>query len=491
MDMMRSFVITVMAACAAAVSAAADTELKVTEVGVSRQDGGITVTMAIDPRDVNPGRDREVVFTPVVVSASGTDSVVMPQIRVAGRNRYYSHLRNGDLAEGEKVWRAGSDEMIRYSHTVAYEPWMERSRVTVLRDMGKCCERPRRRGETPVAVLDFEKPVYSMGRTPRYVALTGDSVIERTAEGRAFVDFVVNRTEIRPDYRGNRKEIAKIIESIDKVKNDPDATITRITIKGYASPEGSYANNVRLAMGRTAALKEYVRKHYNFDQEIMMTDYEPEDWAGLREWVAGCTLPHRQEILRIIDSGMEPDPKDREIKRVYPAEYKEILDSVYPALRHSDYTVRYNIRTYVDIDELKRVFATAPRNLRPVDFQRIASTYAVGSPEYDQVYMKAVEVYPGDVQCNLNAANIVMRRGDLVAAAGYLDRAGDSAQAVFSRGELAALTGDLERAAHLFENAADMGLDAGAEELQRVRALTDRPTVRYLIGPAAMEESKD
>ena len=55
----------------------------------------------------------------------------------------------------------------------------------------------------------------------------------------------------------------------------------------------------------------------------------------------------------------------------------------------------------------------------------IASTYAVGSPEYDQVYMKAVEVYPGDVQCNLNAANIVMRRGDLVAAAGYLDRAGD------------------------------------------------------------------
>ena len=94
------------------------------------------------------------------------------------------------------------------------------------------------------------------------------------------MDFVVNRTEIRPDYRGNRKEIAKIIESIDKVKNDPDATITRITIKGYASPEGSYANNVRLAMGRTAALKEYVRKHYNFDQEIMMTDYEPEDWAG-------------------------------------------------------------------------------------------------------------------------------------------------------------------------------------------------------------------
>ena len=97
-----------MAACAAAVSAAADTELKVTEVGVSRQDGGITVTMAIDPRDVNPGRDREVVFTPVVVSASGTDSVVMPQIRVAGRNRYYQALRHDlEKREGVTLVRSG------------------------------------------------------------------------------------------------------------------------------------------------------------------------------------------------------------------------------------------------------------------------------------------------------------------------------------------------------------------------------------------------
>ncbi len=85
-----------------------------------------------------------------------------------------------------------------------------------------------------------------------------------------------------------------------------------------------------------------------------------------------------------------------------------------------------------------------------------------------------------------------MRRGDLVAAAGYLlDRAGDSAQAVFSRGELVALTGDLERAARLFENAADMAWMPARRSCSASGALTDRPTVRYLIGPAAMEESKD
>lgn len=120
------------------------------------------------------------------------------------------------------------------------------------------------------------------------MALTGDSAVVLTAEGKAFVDFVVNRTDLNPSYRGNTREIAKIIESIDRVKNDPDATITLVSIKGYASPEGSYANNVRLAMGRTATLKEYVRKHYSFDPEIMRTDFEPEDWEGLREWVMTC-----------------------------------------------------------------------------------------------------------------------------------------------------------------------------------------------------------
>lgn len=462
---------------------AASPLLKVRDIKVARHDGELSVALAINPRSVNPGRDREVLFTPVIRSAEGGDSLELPAIRIAGRNRYYSHLRNDDLAEGEKVCYAGAKEPVEYRFETPFEQWMTRSRVDMREEVANCCDAPVPSGETPLARLDFEqKPLRP---AHRYVALLSDSTIERSAEGRAFIDFIVNRTEIRPWYRGNTAELAKIIASIDKVKNDPDATITRVTIKGFASPEGSYSNNVRLAMGRTAALKEYVREHYDFDPEIMSTDYEPEDWAGLRAWVEECSLPHRAEILQIIDSPMEPDPKDAEMKRRYPEEYKLMLDSVYPALRHSDYTVKYRIRTYVDIEELKRVYASTPDRLRPVDFQRVAATYPVDSPEYKEVFMTAVKVHPRDESANLNAANISMERDDLNAAARYLAAAGDSPESVYARGVLAARTGDADRARALFQAAADRGLDIAAEELARLDAILSAPTVEYLIEPEA------
>ncbi|MDE7142169.1 MAG: DUF3868 domain-containing protein, partial [Muribaculaceae bacterium] len=468
-------------ACLSGFQADAANILKVSDIKVARHDGELSVALGINPRSVNPGRDREVLFTPVVRSLDSADSLQLPQIRVAGRNRYYSHLRNDDLAEGEKVCHAGSRETLEYRCEVPFEEWMTRSRIDMREEVANCCDAPVPQGETPLALLDFEQKPFRPAH--RYVALLSDSTIERSAEGRAFIDFIVNRTEIRPWYRGNTAELAKIIASIDKVKNDPDATITKVTIKGFASPEGSYSNNVRLAMGRTAALKEYVREHYDFDPEIMSTDYEPEDWAGLRAWVDRCTLPHRAELLEIIDSKMEPDPKDAEMKRRYPAEYKIILDSVYPALRHSDYTVKYRIRTFVDIEELKRVYASTPDRLRPVDFQRIAATYGADSPEYKEVFMTAVKVHPRDEAANLNAANITMERGDLNAAAAYLANAGDTPESVYARGVLAALTGDNARARALLQAASERGLDIAAEELANLDTLLSAPTVEYLIEP--------
>ncbi len=455
--------------------------LKVTEIQVARRDNALSLILDIDPRSVNPGRDREVIFTPVVISDAGTDSVAFPAIRVAGRNRYYSHLRNHNLPEGERMWSAGSRDLIEYRKEIPFEPWMERCHIDMRQATGHCCDPILHDADIPLAELDYTTP--PVAPAINFVELTGDEAVERTAEGSAYIDFIVNRTEIRPTYRRNTVELAKIIESIDLVKNDPDATITRVTIKGFASPEGSYSNNVRLAMGRTQALKEYVREHYNFNPEIMFTDYEPEDWEGLRRRLLDLDIPHREEILQIVDSPMEPDPKNAEIQTRYPAEYKFLLDSIYPALRHSDYTVKYRIRTFVDIEELKAVYATNPANLRPVDFQRIAATYPSDSPEYEQVYLKAVELYPADPEANLNAANIALRHGDRASAANYLRNAGDSPEAVFTRASLAAVNDDLQRAVELFDTAAAAGMEAAAVERDRVDAIIKRPRVTYLIKP--------
>lgn len=470
----------------AALSAQGESLVRLSDINIRRAGDKLDVAMDIIPREIRPGRDNEVIFTPVLISQEGTDSLCLPAVRIAGRNRYYTHVRNRDIAPGEKVYPANSKEVISYRREVPYQAWMERSRLDMRQQVGNCCRPLRPDVDTPLAVLDFEEP--RLNAAFRFVELTGDSAIELTAEGRAYVDFVVNRTEIKPTYRRNKDEIAKIIASIDKVRSDPDATVTRITIKGYASPEGPYDNNVRLAMGRTESLKEYVRRHYSFDPEIMNTDYEPEDWEGLREWLKGCTLPHRAEILAIAESDMSPDPRNSAIQTRYPQEYKLMLDSVYPGLRHSDYTVRYRIKAYATVEELLEVYRKTPERMRPVDFQRIAAVYPTGSREYREIMTMAVERHPYDPEANLNAATIAMQDGDLTGAARYLDRAGDSAEAVYSRGVLAGLNGDLQRAKALFDQAAAQGLEIARQESERADALLRRPTVEYLITPTGKKE---
>lgn len=152
----------------------------------------------------------------------------------------------------------------------------------------------------------------------------------RSLSGSAFIDFPVNKTVIYPDYRRNTAELGRIEATIDSVRDDRDVTITSVWLKGYASPESPWTHNRMLAIGRTEALKKHIGQLYRFEEGIIQTDYEPEDWAGLRSYVERSNLTHRAEILALIDSSLEPDAKEAKIKRSYPDEYDFLLKNCYP-----------------------------------------------------------------------------------------------------------------------------------------------------------------
>lgn len=172
--------------------------LRLSDIKVNRVGENLVVALDIIPREVNPGRDKEVIFTPVVTSDDGKESVSLPSVRIAGRNRYYSHLRNKDLAQGEKVYDASSKETIQYRAEVPFEEWMKQSKVDVRQSLANCCKAAVLGEDKEIARLDYEVPVLNMEEAYRFVELTGDSAVELTAEGRAYIDFMVNRTEIKP-----------------------------------------------------------------------------------------------------------------------------------------------------------------------------------------------------------------------------------------------------------------------------------------------------
>lgn len=463
---------------AAAFTAKADTAA--TSSTISMVEGLINVDMNLDLKAIPVKSNQVVVLTPYLVNQA--DTLYLPGVGVYGRNRYIQHLRGNDngMAVPEVTFKASKAPAdYRYHTMVPYADWIDGATLSIRTRTYGCASCPE--GEVT------ETTDLSLWRAPRldtsdcfaYTAPVVEGVKERAISGRANVEFPVNQTVLLPDFRGNYAELAVVRGSVDSVRNDADVTIKSMSIKGFASPEGPYKNNVRLAQGRTDALKAYVENLYAFPKGLIETSSEPEDWAGLRQWVAASNLENRDGILAIIDdTSLAPDPRDQEIRRRYPADYAFLLANVYPSLRHTDYRISYVVRSYSDPAEILAIMKKRPGNLSLDEFFVAAQSLEPGSPEFNEVFDIAVRMYPDNPVANLNAANTAMSRGDYAAAEGYLAKAGDSPEATHARGALALMQGDYDRAQQLLESSLAAGITRSRGLLDQIDALREYQSLR-------------
>lgn len=442
--------------------------------------GRASLTMDLDVSALRPDKDREYCITPVLVAADGTDSLALPSVVVAGRSMYYQHLRDNDLGATPLVRAKKDSPAYPYTASFSAAPWVDNSELRFQVQERNCCDVSLY--DTPVATVTHVSytPVFN------YVTPVADTVKTREINRRAYVNFPVNRVQLFPDYMSNPVELRKITGTIDSVRSDRDITITAISIKGFASPEGPYDNNVRLAKGRTETLRQYVESLYDFKPGFIRTSYEPEDWEGLADYLKTSGLPSRKQILDIIaNPALTPDAKDWKIRKEFPSDYAFLLSEVYPTLRHSDYRIEYNIRSYTTLDDILRVLRTAPQKLSLAEFYRAAQSMEPGSPEYNETFGLAARMYPDAPAANLNAANIAMSRGDYAGAARFLDRSGDGAEVTYARGVLAALQGDYAAAESAFAEAARLKVADAPAALSLVREVTGASGRYYRIAPAS------
>lgn len=493
---LRSIIISALLSAAFAIPAVAAADVATSplkvhdiEVEVDSRSNTLRIDLDIDMADIKLPANREMIFTPVLTSANGRDSLELDPITIAGRNRWYWHLRNSDLdAPGTYVYRAGEAGHARYTERIPFEPWMNNSLLDMRQESATCCDSPDplkgpgRRGNVDLAAIDTRQP--ALINEFVFAPPVDAGPVIKELKGSAFVTFKVNRTELVPSYMVNRKELKKIYDSIKFVQDDKDATITHVHIKGHASPEGPYDNNVRLARERTDTLRTHVRDLYHFADSTVTSSYDPEDWAGLRNYITDSLnypIEHRHELLDIIDGPLGYDARDREMKVRFPKDYQVILKQIYPWLRHSDYTVTYTIRSFTTLDEIKDVFATDPTRLRNVDFYTLAQSFPEGSPEYCMVIEKAVSIYPDDPGTNLNAANIELLRGNDTKAQDYLYRAGASDEAKFARAVVAARRGDYAEALRLFEETKAAGIAKSQDYIDNINAIRNHHSVTILV----------
>lgn len=298
----------------------------------------VDIDFSISPTKLKS--NKGLILIPMIVN--NEDTARMPAVEVMGRKRYIYYQRNGKTATPYPavITRHTKDEQqnIHYSHVLPYEPWMKNSQLVIGQD--KCGCNQSLIGDNLLATIDNvlkEKPK-PVQQERREVTNT------RQETGSARLNFPINQFKIDPALGDNASEIKKIKQVIDMVKNDKNVRITAITLHGYASPDGKYSLNEKLAYNRTRALFDYLKKQYPAEDNLFEMTSTAEDWEGVRRYVNEYEVPDKQKVLDILDDDkLTPDQKEQQIRQKAPAAHRDFIKNLYPSLRRTDYTVSYEI----------------------------------------------------------------------------------------------------------------------------------------------------
>jgi len=423
------------------------------------------------PADMEISSDRMLTLTPVLQTKDGQENKVLPQVVVYGRKRAIVNEREGNVPKDafEIVRRKkGVAQTVNYTARVPFESWMNGATLDLMADLCGCANHVQEEGTETLMPVNLIR--YSIVPHIAFVTPQVEEVKARAEEGKAYLDFPVNKTTIYPEYRRNPEELKKIIATIDLVKNDPNTRITEIDIVGYASPEGSYQSNARLAQGRAEALKKYVQELEHFEQDFIKVTSVPEDWQGLRDYVANSNFAQKNEMLLLLDNEeLSYDARELRLRTFDGGKaYATLLSECYPALRHSDYTVRYVVRGF-SVDEAKAIITKRPQQLSLNEMFLVAQTYENGSEEFNEVFEVAVRMFPDDPTANMNAAAIELQQGNWKQAEKYLLKSDPQAGATKNNeGVMYMMQGYLDKAETLFNEAEALGSAEAAKNLEEI-----------------------
>ena len=433
-------------------------------------------------KDVKVRTAHGVDFIPQLVAPPNTYN--LPKVSVKGKDEYLAYERRLSLMSPKekrkhvapylvKKSNKRTNDTIRYRYVLPYESWMADAKLNVQRDECGCGESTLMSVQPVIDQVTLERILspYIVNPHFAYVEPKVEVVKSREIQAECFLDFEVNKINIRPEYMNNPRELAKIRVMIDDLKLDPSIKVNRLDIIGYASPEGTLATNKRLSEGRAMALRDYLASRYDFPRNQYHIIFGGENWDGLIDALETLDMDYKNEVLDIIQD--IPIEKGRETKLMQlrgGVPYRYLLKNVFPSLRVAICKVNYDIKNF-NVDEAKEVIKRRPQNLSLNEMFLVANTYPKGSQEFIDVFETAVRMYPDSEIANMNAATAALSRNDLISAERYLKKM--ESQEYWpeynnAMGILTLLKGDYELAEEYLNKARELGLDVATDNLEEL-----------------------
>ena len=274
----------------------------------------------------------------------------------------------------------------------------------------------------------------------------------------ANIKFLIQQANLRKSELKNNS-VQEFVKMLKKINDDREGlSLDNVEVSAYASPDGGFSINDRLANERQKVSEQYVNqelKKIKMDANVD-AKYTAQDWDGFQELVQASDIQDKDIILRVLSMYKDPQEREQQIKNISAA-FRELADGILPQLRRSRLTINYE--TIGRSDE--QILAQIQSDPTKLSIEELLYGAAIreDNAQKEAIYKRATEIYPSDARAYNNLAVLAYAKGDYAAASDYIQQAQRIAPALAEAkanlGMLALKDGDVATAEQYIAAATD------------------------------------
>lgn len=331
--------------------------------------------------------------------------------------------------QGEKV--KGNDQTISYkvggNYTMksnfAYVPDMLKSELYLTFDAKvgkKSVEVPAVKVANGVIATSM---LYTETAENAQACIAPDAFQRITAQKQdANIKFLIQQANLRRSELKNNS-VKEFVELLKRINDDKkNLNLNNIEISAYASPDGGFELNEKLASNRKKNTEKYLQKELKKIKMESPVDakYTAQDWEGFQELVKASNIQDKDVILRVLSMYKDPEEREQQIKNM-SAGFKELAEGVLPELRRARLTINYEVVGRSN-EEIKEQY-NADAKVLTVEELLYAATLTDNATEKEGIYKTTTQVYPNDARAYNNLATLEFAKGNYSAAKNYAQKA--------------------------------------------------------------------
>ena len=274
----------------------------------------------------------------------------------------------------------------------------------------------------------------------------------------ANIKFLIQQANIRKSELKNNS-VQEFVRMLKQINDDREGlNLENVEVSAYASPDGGFNINDKLANERQKVSEQYVNQELKKIKMNANVDakYTAQDWEGFQELVKASNIQDKEIILRVLAMYKDPQEREQQIKNISSA-FRELADGILPQLRRSRLIINYETIGRSDEQILDQIKAD-PKKLS-IEELLYGATLKETPAEQESIYKLTTTVYPNDARTYNNLATIAYARGDYEGAKSLLAQAlridAKLPEAKANQGLLALCNGDVKTAELLIASATD------------------------------------